>query len=595
MLMNYCSHLRDDNMKKIELDLSKLKTSWTKFDIVQVLDVVYSVDTIQKYLNGDASINEPILKSFLGINSLNDPIPSYWIDIQRFSDKEKKLFALATLLFTHYEVMELFANTYSKGNMKGVAIITSDKALTNLRSALVNSGATDPSNRRQSEVPYDFTPLITNYNIGPLFKQVLLQRFEVCGLKDIDDEYFYSVSYEYHFPAVLSLTDDQFHNWLEGLSSIEGTYIKSLCVDRFLCINSEIQLSFQNSHEVYFLGENGDGKSVLLMALYLAFNGYRVRNEMDKTNIGRVLSILDKNGKLHGEDNCGHDYSPSIQNKLQNIYAYGTHRGRYSSDDYEEYGFMTLFDNNLELINPEQWIKDLALDQTKQKDQKIGVEALKQVINNILNKDVTIEIEGSRVVFVERGYRESIDELSEGYRSMIIFVCDLLYRLLDNNPQTNNIFKIPAVVLVDEIDEHLHLKWQRHIVKKLRDIFPNIQFIFTTHSPTIIQGASNDALIFRVYRENGVTKVSDPYYKKELNDLMVNSLITSSLFGLEDSRMDENNVLADTSDDYVLYRINKKVREELDTQKKSGKAFLNDEEIDAIIDQVLKGKSYEKD
>lgn len=511
-------------MKEKVLELSKLKTSWTKYDIVQVLDVVYSVDTIQKYLNGEASINEPILKSFLGINSLNDPIPSYWIEIQKYTDKEKKLFALAALLFTHYEVIDQFANSFSKGNMKGVAIITKDKASTNLRSALVNSGATDPSNRRQTEVPYDFTPLITNYNIGPFFKQVLLQRLDVCGLKDPDDESFYSVCYEYHFSAVLSLTDGQFHDWLEGLSPIEGTYIKSLCVDRFLCIKSEVQLSFQNSHEVYFLGENGDGKSVLLMALYLAFNGFRVRNEMDKTNIGRVLSILDRNGKLYGEDNRGHGYSPSIQNKLQNIYAYGTHRGRYSSDDYEEYGFMTLFDNNLELINPEQWIKDLALDQAKFEDQRLGVEALKKVINEVLNKDVTIEIEGSRVVFVERGYRESIDELSEGYRSMIIFVCDLLYRLLYNNLQTDNIFTIPAVVLVDEIDAHLHLKWQRQIVKKLRGIFPNIQFVFTTHSPTIIQGASNDAIIFRTYRENGVTKVSDPYYKNEFNNLMVNSM-----------------------------------------------------------------------
>lgn len=591
--MSFCSLLRDDNMKK-ELDLSKLKTSWTKFDIVQVLDVVYSVDTIQKYLRGEASINEPILKSFLGINSLNDPIPSYWIDIQRFTDKEKKLFALAALLFTHYEIIDQFAHSYSKGNMKGVAIITRDKASTNLRSALVNSGASDPSNRRQSEVPYDFTPLISNYNIGPLFKHVLLQRIEVCGLKDLDDDDFYSLCYEYHFSKVLSLTADQFHDWLEGLSSKEGTYIESLSVDRFLCINSEIQLSFHNSREVYFLGENGDGKSVLLMALYLAFNGNKVKNDMDKTNIGRVLSILDKNGKLDGKDNSEHDYSPSIQNKLQNIYAYGTHRGRYSSDNYEEYGFMTLFDNDLELINPEQWIKDLALDQTKKKNQILGVEALKRVINEVLNKDVSIEVEGSRVVFVERGYRESINELSEGYRSMIIFVCDLLYRLLYNNPQTNHIFSIPAVVLVDEIDAHLHLKWQRQIVKKLRGIFPNIQFIFTTHSPTIIQGASNDAIIYRVYREKGATRISDPYYRKELNDMMVNSLVTSSLFGLMDSRMDENNGKADTSDDFVLYRINKKVREELDEQRIAGKEFLSDQEIDEIINRVLKEKSYEK-
>ncbi|MBQ9230735.1 MAG: AAA family ATPase [Prevotella sp.] len=581
-------------MAKKNVNLSKLKTSWTKYEIVQVLDVVYSVETIQKYLKGEAFINEPILKSFLGINSLSDPIPSYWVEIQKYSDKEKKLFALAALLFTHHQVIDRFANSFSKGNMKGVAIITKEKSSTNLRSALVNSGATDPSYRRQSEVPYDFTPLIANYNIGPLFKQVLLQRFAVCGIKDLENDEFYAYSDECHFPSVLSLTKDQYRNWLEGLSSKEGFYVDSLCMDRFLCINTEIQLSFNDSREVYFLGENGDGKSVLLMAIYLAFNGYRVSHEMDKTNIGRVLSILDKNSKLHGVDNSGHDYSPSIQNKLQNIYAYGTHRGRYSSDNYEEYGFMTLFDNNQELINPEQWIKDLALDKTKQKNQKLGVEALKRVINDILNKDVAIEMDGSRVFFVEKGYRESLDELSEGYRSMIIFVCDLLYRLLDNNPDVDKIFEIPAVVLVDEIDEHLHLKWQRQIVKKLRGIFPNIQFVFTTHSPTIIQGASDDAIIFRVYRERGITRVSAPYYRNDLNDMMVNSLVTSSLFGLANSRMDENNAMSDTSDDFVLYRINKKVHEELDKQKKEGKEFLSDQEIDAIIDKVLKEKNYDK-
>jgi predicted ATP-binding protein involved in virulence len=581
-------------MNNRKIDLTKLKTSWTKYDIVQVLDVVYSVDTIQKYMKGGAPINEPILKTFLGVRTLNDPIPSYWIDIQKYSDKEKKLFALAALLFTHYEIIDQFANIFNKGNMKGVAIIKGDKASTNLRSALVISGATDPSNRRQKKVPYDFTPLLTNYNIGPLFKQVLFQRFEVCGLNEPTNDEFYDHSYEGYFPAVLGLTNDQYYNWLEGIVSTEGSYIEHLCVDRFLCINSEIQLSLFNSHEVYFLGENGDGKTVLLMALYLAFNGYRVRHEMDKTNIGRVLSILDREGKLQGKDNKKNDYSPSIQNKLQNIFAYGTHRGRYSSDNYEEYGFMTLFDNNLELINPEQWIKDLALEQTKQEDMVLKIDTLKRVINEILNKDVDIDIEGSKVNFIERGYRESIDELSEGFRSMIIFVCDLLFRLLQNNPQTDNVFNTPAVVLIDEIDEHLHLKWQRRIVKRLRSIFPNIQFIMTTHSPTIIQGASNDAVIYRVYRNDGKTKVSDPYFRNDLNDMMVNSLVTSSMFGLSNSRMDEKNSVSDTSDDYVLYRINKKVREELEEQKRAGKEFLSDQEIDKIISEVLKARSYEK-
>ena len=585
-------------MKKKELNLSKLKTSWTKFDIVQVLDVVYSVDTIQKYLKGEKSINEPILKTFLGINSLNDPIPSYWIDIQRFKDQEKNLFAMAALLFTHIDIVYLFSKSYSQGNMKGVAVITSHKSSTNLRSALIKSGAAQKIFQRKTEVPYDFTPLLMNHHIGPLFKKVLLQRFGVCGVDNPNDEEFYNLCNENQFPTVLSLSEGQFYNWLEGVGLKNGNYIEGITINNFLCIKTKIKISLNHSREVYFLGENGDGKTVLLMALYLAFNGYKVKNELDPDFTSSALSILQKTNKgleLIGVDDCSQNYSPDLDNTFKNIYAYGTHRGRYSSDKYEKYGFMSLFNINMKLTNPEQWIRNLIMDEKKRPNSvKMGKDALSKVINHILDRDVKVKEDGSHITFIEKGYEESFDELSEGYRTVIIFICDFLSRLINNNPQSKDIFKTKAVVLIDEIDEHLHLKWQRVIVKKMREIFPNIQFIMTTHSPTIIQGASDDAIIFRTYREDGVTKVSDPYFKKDLNDLMVNSLITSSLFGLEDSRMDENNAHADTSDNFVLYRINKKVHEELEVQKRKGKNFLSDQEIDAIIDGVLKKKSYDK-
>lgn len=584
-------------MKKMELDLSKLKTSWTKFDIVKVLGVVSSEDTIKRYLRKDVLINESILKTFLGIHSLEDSIPSYWIDIQRFSDQEKNLFALAALLFTHIDVIYLFSKSYSQGNMKGVAVITSHKSSTNLRSALVESGAAETIYRKKTEVPYDLTPLLTNRHIGPLFKKVLLQRLSVCGVIDPDNEEFYNLCNENQFPAVLSLSEGQFYNWLEGVGLKNGNYIESLTINNFLCINTKIEFNLNHSREVYFLGENGDGKSVILMALYLAFNGYNIKNNMDPDYTSSALSILQKNSKdseLIGIDDCSQDYSPNLNNTLENIYAYGTHRGRYSYDEYEKYGFMSLFNIDTKLINPELWIRNLFKDEKKHPNIIIGKDALCKVINHILDRDVKIKEDDDQVTFIEKGYEETFAELSEGYRTVIIFICDLLFRLILNNPKSKDIFKTKAVVLIDEIDEHLHLKWQRVIVRRLREIFPNIQFVMTSHSPTIIQGASNDAIIYRVFRNDGITQISEPYFRKELNDLMVNTLVTSSMFGLDNSRMDEDNDHADTSDDYVLYRINKKVREVLDEQKKAGKEFLSDPEIDVIIGKVLKEKSYEK-
>lgn len=585
-------------MKNLELNLSRLKTSWTKFDIVQVLNVVNSVDTIKKYLRGDAVINEPILKSFLGIRNLDDPIPSYWIDIQKFTVTEKKLFAMAVLLFTHVDIIYLFSKSYSQDNMKGVAVITSHKSSTNLRSALVESGAAQAIYRRKTEVPYDFTPLLTNRNIGPLFKKVLLQRFSVCGVESPDDDEFYNICYENQFPAVLSLSEGQFYNWLEGVGLKNGNYVESLIINKFLCINTKIEFNLSHSREIYLLGENGYGKTVVLMALYLAFNGYKVKNEMDPNYAASALSVLQKTKKdseLIGIDDCSQSYSPNWNNTLKNMYAYGIHRGRCNSDKYEKYGFMSLFNIDMELVNPEQWIRILIMDEKKYPDSvKIGKDSLCEVIYHILDKDVEIKVDGSKITFIEKGYEVSFRELSEGYRTVIIFICDFLSRLIDNNPNAKDILKTKAVVLVDEIDEHLHLRWQRTIVKKMRSIFPNVQFIMTTHSPTIIQGASDEAVIYKIYREDGITRVSDPYYKKELNELMVNSLVTSPLFGLENSRLDENNAMADTSEDFVLCRINKKVREELETRRKDGEVFFDDKEIDSIIDNVLKNKTYEK-
>ncbi|MDC4783604.1 AAA family ATPase, partial [Acinetobacter baumannii] len=164
-----------------------------------------------------------------------------------------------------------------------------------------------------------------------------------------------------------------------------------------------------------------------------------------------------------------------------------------------------------------------------------------------------------------------------------------LYRLQKISDYNSNIFKTSAIVIIDEIDLHLHPKWKQTIVSKLRATFKNIQFIFTTHSPTIIQGASNDAIIFRVFRnDDGITRITDKYYRKDLNHMMLNTLVTSSLFDLESARLDENNDDSDTSNNYLLSKIHKQVRERLEAQKKEGKKkFISKQDVDNLITEVL--------
>ena len=84
-------------------------------------------------------------------------------------------------------------------------------------------------------------------------------------------------------------------------------------------------------------------------------------------------------------------------------------------------------------------------------------------------------------------------QLSDGERSVIAMVIDLCKRLSLLNPNLENPLEGQGIVLIDEIELHLHPKWQREIIETFRTTFPNIQFIMTTHSPFVIQSVRSDS------------------------------------------------------------------------------------------------------
>jgi predicted ATP-binding protein involved in virulence len=87
--------------------------------------------------------------------------------------------------------------------------------------------------------------------------------------------------------------------------------------------------------------------------------------------------------------------------------------------------------------------------------------------------------------------------LSDGFRTMLVMIADIAYRAAVLNPQLGKeaAQKTPGVVLIDEIDLHLHPLWQRRVVEDLKRTFPQIQFIATTHSEHIIQSLRTGELI----------------------------------------------------------------------------------------------------
>lgn len=84
-------------------------------------------------------------------------------------------------------------------------------------------------------------------------------------------------------------------------------------------------------------------------------------------------------------------------------------------------------------------------------------------------------------------HRDRIHSMSDGYRGTLSLFADIAYRMAMLNPALGDrVLETPGVVMIDEIDLHLHPRWQARILEDLVRIFPNVQFIVTTHSPVVV-------------------------------------------------------------------------------------------------------------
>lgn len=130
---------------------------------------------------------------------------------------------------------------------------------------------------------------------------------------------------------------------------------------------------------------------------------------------------------------------------------------------------------------------------------------------NFDNNDLDIQYkkDGQYIVF-------PLNRMSDGYKCTINLIADIAYRMAQLNPQMREqVLGAPGVVIIDEIDLHMHPEWQKRILGDLTSIFPNIQFVVSTHASSVISSVKSENLV--ILNGNKIEYPNGEVYEKGSN------------------------------------------------------------------------------
>ena len=325
--------------------------------------------------------------------------------------------------------------------------------------------------------------------------------------------------------------------------------IKFLELTNFRGMQTE-KISFEGKDFVVLIGDNGSGKTTILEAITKAFvpvlravNGEAVKQcdltnndirygatsvavtigiELDGeqyvwTNKRRTASYIPFDEGIEAQEKLGKDlkrlkqkYVDCITDEtLPLVLYYGTDRiirdvpkrGHIKNFEVVD-SLRNCFDNVNYFRDFYDWFKteeDVELrelrDNKNYKNPRLDCvrTAIERMIKGYSN--LRIELNPSRMLLTnDKGMDLQIEQLSGGYKAVLSVVADIAKRLAIANPRSKNPLEEEAVILIDELDLHLHPKWQKTIVDDLKRTFPKCQFIISTHSPFVVQAVSASEL-----------------------------------------------------------------------------------------------------
>lgn len=337
-----------------------------------------------------------------------------------------------------------------------------------------------------------------------------------------------------------------------------------------------------SSQWIFFTGENGTGKTSILRAITTCICNKEIKSEPEYPSAEVVLGLYISSNITEKHIYSSPDNSAATINEpfVNGFAAYGQSRLRTNRWQKEQNKnevdvnnlTSSIFDENACLIDLQYQFNEWALknDSKYKQRQRYVTEILTDILPNLYNINFNDEVgEGQVTTYIEKDidgetYRKvTFDKLASGLKSLVAMIGDILIRLYNQQPYIDDPSEFTGIVLIDEIDIHLHPKLQRQLVIQLSKTFPQIQFIATTHSPIPFLGAPKNSQIFKVERtrKDGVkTRRLDE--KIEISDLLPNTILTSPIFGLDEiiPESHESNRFVRTETTYEEMGFNDKLK-----------------------------------
>ncbi|ALN90568.1 AAA family ATPase [Lysobacter gummosus] len=320
-------------------------------------------------------------------------------------------------------------------------------------------------------------------------------------------------------------------------------YVESIVVNDFKAID-DLRLEFPSlgsargeAASVMLLGENAAGKSSVMQALALALMDEYQRKASraqgieflprDRENWG-VLPVLPRVEVIlsSGERRCVHvdalgRYRDEINGRVPMVLGYGARRFFKAHQAKTAGPARSLFDPFAVLEDPSGWLRE---------STAVYFEPVARAMREILalhGDDRVFRADDGHVMVQAHGRVTPVERMSDGYRALFAMAVDIMRRMVE---VWGNLEYAQGIVLIDEIDVHLHPRWKIEVISALRRAMPKVQFVVTAHDALCLRGM-RDGEVHVLYRdEHDRIRLREDLPNIEL--MRTDQLLTSDLFGL---------------------------------------------------------------